>query len=260
MYYFASDIHLGLGSAEQVRAREKVFIEWLKKVSADADAIFIVGDLFDFWYEYRRVIPKGFSRLLGTFSSLTDNGVKIHFFPGNHDLWAGDYLQTECGVEVHHRPGVFDLYGKKVFITHGDDIHAKTHFWARVMNGIFRSPVARWLFSHLVHPNSAMRFGYNWSAGSRKSKSVSHVFLAEADPMVRFARHYPESGGKVYGGTESGSAAVDYFIFGHNHCAEVYPLDERSTAVFLGEWIENPAYAVMEPGGSVSLKRLDTKF
>ncbi len=247
MYYFASDMHLGLGSPQEVRAREKIVIDWLNKVSADADAIFIAGDLFDFWYEYKRVIPKGFSRLLGTFSSLTDSGVKIHFFPGNHDLWAYDYLQTECGVEVHHTPEVFDLYGKKVFITHGDDIHARTNFWAGIMNGIFRSRMARWLFSHLVHPNSALRFGHNWSAGSRKSKAVSHTFLAEADPMVRFARRHLEA---------DKQPKIDYFIFGHNHCAEVYPLDETSTAVFLGEWIENPTYAAMERDGTVSLKRV----
>lgn len=255
MYYFASDIHLGLGSPQEVRVRERVFTEWLKRVSTDARAIFIAGDMFDFWYEYKRVIPKGFSRLLGTLSSLTDSGVEIHFFPGNHDLWAYDYLRTECGVKVHHRPGIFDLYGKKVFITHGDDIHARTNFWARIMNGIFRSRVARWLFSHLIHPNSAMRFGQRWSAGSRKSKSVSHTFLAEADPMVRFARRYLKSGGK--GSDDSGgSGNIDYFIFGHNHCAEIYPLEEKSAAVFLGEWIENPTYAVMDASGTISLNRI----
>jgi UDP-2,3-diacylglucosamine hydrolase len=244
MYYFASDMHLGLGSPEQVRARERVFVDWLKRVSADADAIFIAGDMFDFWYEYKRVIPKGFSRLLGTLSALTDSGVKIHFFPGNHDLWAYDYLQTECGVEVHHKPGIFDLYGKRVFITHGDDIHARTHFWARIMNGIFRSRVARWLFSHFIHPNSALRFGHAWSSGSRKAKSIAHTFLGEKEPMVQFARRYTAN-------------AIDYFIFGHNHCAEVYPLgDNKPTAVFLGEWIENPTYAVMDSAGTISLKKV----
>ncbi len=241
MYYFASDMHLGLGSPEEVRVREKVFTEWLEKAAADAEAIFIVGDMFDFWYEYKRVIPKGFSRLLGTLSSLSDRGVEIHFFPGNHDLWAYDYLHIECGVTIHHGHGMFDLYGKKVFVTHGDDIHARSNFWAGIMNGIFRSGAARWLFSHLVHPDSAMRFGHGWSSRSRKSKSVSHVFLAEDEPMVQFARRYAES------------EDVDYFIFGHNHCAEVYPLDEKATAVFLGEWIENPTYAVLTPDGRISL-------
>ena len=101
MYYFASDMHLGLLPAQESREREKLLIGWLRRVAADAEAIFLVGDLFDFWYEYRRVVPKGFTRLLGTLSELTDRGVEIHFFTGNHDMWASGYLQTECGVHVH---------------------------------------------------------------------------------------------------------------------------------------------------------------
>ena len=243
MYYFASDMHLGLGSRDESLVRERQLVSWLEKVSADAGAIFIVGDMFDFWYEYKRVIPKGFSRLLGALSNLTDRGVEIHFFPGNHDLWAYDYLQTECGVQVHHKAEVFELYGKRLFITHGDDIHARNFFWARIMNSIFRSRVARWIFSHTVHPNSALRFGLNWSSHSRKSKSVSHVFFAENDPMVKFARAYDKQ-------------HIDYFVFGHNHCAEVYPIDKGRTTVFLGQWIEDPTYATLSPDGTMSLHKV----
>lgn len=242
MYYFASDMHFGLGGGEKSLPREKLFIEWLDRVSCDAEAIFIVGDMFDFWYEYRRVVPKGFSRLLGKLSALTDRGVKIHFFPGNHDMWAYGYLYEECGVEIHHEPAITELYGKRFFITHGDDITARAgNFPTRLMNSLFRSRSARWLFSRLVHPDAALRLGRKWSSHSRKSKAVSHRFLAEKEPMVEFAKAYPAGGG------------IDYFVFGHNHCAEIYPLDDKTTAVFLGEWIENPAYAVFSPDGKMTL-------
>ena len=175
MYYFASDMHLGLLPAQESREREKLLIGWLRRVAADAEAIFLVGDLFDFWYEYRRVVPKGFTRLLGTLSELTDRGVEIHFFTGNHDMWAYGYLQTECGVHVHDKPLETLLYGKRFFITHGDDITAREHgFPTRLMNRTFRSPAVRWLFSHLLHPDTALRFGYGWSSHSRKSKAVTH--------------------------------------------------------------------------------------
>lgn len=243
MYYFVSDIHLGLSPHETSAARERLFIRWLDEVARDADAIFIVGDMFDFWYEYRRVVPKGFTRLLGTLSKLTDSGVEIHFFPGNHDMWAYDYLHAECGVTIHHTPATPSLYGRRFFITHGDDITARARGpMTRFMNACFRSRPARWLFSHLLHPDLAMRIGQGWSSGSRKSKAVSHRFLGEADPLVSFAHRY------------AATHPTDYFVFGHNHCAEVYPLNGQSTAVFLGEWIERPHYAALAPDGSITLR------
>lgn len=243
MYYFASDIHLGLDATSGSHQRERLLVNWLEEVSADAKAIFLVGDIFDFWYEYRRVVPKGFTRLLGKLSELTDSGVEIHFFPGNHDMWAYDYLTKECGIAVHHYSTTTTLYGKTIYITHGDDVSARrSGLFTRMMNAIFRSNTARWLFSHFVHPDFAMRFGQVWSSGNRKSKSVSHRFLAEDEPMVSFARRYTD----IY--------KIDYFIFGHNHCAEIYPLNETSTAVFLGEWIDNPTYATLSPDGIITLR------
>ena len=242
MYYFASDMHLGLGAHEESLKRERLLVQWLKEMAADADAIFIVGDMFDFWYEYRRVVPKGFTRLLGTLSWLSDAGIKVHFFNGNHDMWAYEYLQEECGVEIHHTPFETELYGKRCFITHGDDITAMYHGPAtRLMNGCFRSRSVRWMFSHLLHPDAALRFGHAWSSHSRKSKAVSHPFLGEEEPMVRFARMY------------SSTDPTDYFIFGHNHCAEIYPLGNGAATVFLGEWIENPHYAALSPDGKMTL-------
>lgn len=243
MYYFASDMHLGLGSKETARQREKRLIEWLRKASADAEAIYILGDMFDFWYEFKRVVPKGFTRLLGTLSELTDSGVQIHFFPGNHDLWAYNYLQDECGVNVHHEPLLCELNGKKVFMTHGDDIYVKTPVGVKIINAVFRSRTARWMFSHFVHPDAALRFGHTWSRHSRKSKSVAHLFRQEDEPMVQYTRRY----------SERQNEHIDYFIFGHNHIAAIYPIAEDTSVVFLGEWIERPTYAAMDDSGNIVL-------
>ena len=121
MYYFASDTHLGLRVGRTADDRERLFVRWLDEVSADAEGIFLVGDIFDFWYEYKRVVPRGFTRLLGKLSGLTDRGIPVHFFAGNHDLWAYDYLRSECGVTLHRGPfELFDLYGQKVLVGHGD--------------------------------------------------------------------------------------------------------------------------------------------
>ena len=120
MYYFASDIHLGAGDAATARAVERRFVAWLDDAARDAEAIFLVGDIFDFWFEYRRVVPKGFVRTLGKLAELTDRGVRVVFFTGNHDMWVGDYLARECGLEIHTSPEVMTLSGKKVFIAHGD--------------------------------------------------------------------------------------------------------------------------------------------
>ena len=116
MYYFASDIHLGAGDAATARAVERRFVAWLDDAARDAEAIFLVGDIFDFWFEYRRVVPKGFVRTLGKLAELTDRGVRVVFFTGNHDMWVGDYLTRECGVEIHTSPQVMTLAGRKVFI------------------------------------------------------------------------------------------------------------------------------------------------
>ncbi len=244
MYYFASDMHFGLESPHgSSRERERLFIRWLDEVSADAQAIFLVGDVFDFWFEYRRVIPKGFSRLLGKLSELTDRGVEIHFFAGNHDMWTYDYLSTECGLIMHDGPEVFELSGKKVLVGHGDNMYVENPpALERLMHAGFRSGILRRLFSALVHPNQALRLGQWWSAGSRKAKSLTHDFGGEQEYLVKYARKYLET------------SDVDYFVFGHLHCAEDYDLGGGKRMIVLGEWIANPAYAVLDGQGCIELK------
>lgn len=236
MYYFASDVHLGLngyGIGSESLSRERLLISWLDRVSADAEAIIFVGDLFDFWFEYKRVIPKGFSRLLGKLSELTDRGIAVHLFLGNHDMWAFDYLSSECGVILHHKEAVMDLDGRRVFVAHGDNLANKPPM-VRVMNSAFRSKTVQWAFSNLMHPDLALRFGQWWSGSSRQSKSIKHTFRDEKEPLVAYAREYAEQ-----------HQDVDYFIFGHIHCAENYDIGNGRRAMFLGEWIENPVYGIV---------------
>lgn len=245
MYYFASDMHLGGGTAEECRLRERVVLQWLDEVAPSAKAIFLVGDVFDFWYEYKRVVPQGFSRVLGKLSELTDRGVEIHLWVGNHDMWQNGYLERECGVKLHQTREVVELCGKRVSICHGDDISARyAGGLTRLMNATFRSRTARWLFSHLLHPDFALRFGQRWSQGSRKSREVAMPFLGADEAMVKEAERLCAEEG------------ADYYIFGHNHCAEVYDLKAGGQAVFLGHWFDNqPTFAVMNEMGELVLHK-----
>lgn len=244
MYYFASDMHLGLDYHTPSAEREKLVVRWLDEVSADARAIFLVGDVFDFWFEWKRVIPKGFTRLLGKLSELTDKGVAIHFFTGNHDMWAYGYLQAECGVRIHAHPEIFTLYDKKLFVAHGDNLYLSPPFAIRVMNHFFYSRLWRRAFGTLVHPDTAMRFGTWWSDKSRKTKSLSHGFAGEDEYLVRFAR--------------AQDADIDYFIFGHLHCPSDYDMGNGQRAVILGEWLVDPTYAVLKPDGQMELRQFST--
>lgn len=248
MYYFASDIHLGLAVGQTAAYRERLFIQWLDEVSVDAEAIFLVGDIFDFWYEYKRVVPKGFTRLLGKLSELTDRGVAIHFFPGNHDLWAYDYLQSECGLILHPVDyEIIELAGHHVFIGHGDAL-GKRNLSGRLLCRIFRSHPLRWAFSNFIHPNAAMRFGQWWSGSNRRAKPIKHTFRGYEEPIVRFAadfaKHHPE---------------IDLFVCGHIHCNEIFPLTEKCTIAFLGEWIDQPTYGKLDDKG-FSLETYRTKI
>lgn len=254
MYYFASDIHLGAGDPETARRTERRFVAWLDAAGRDAEAIFLLGDIFDFWFEYRRVVPKGFVRTLGKLAELTDRGVRVVFFTGNHDMWVGDYLTRECGLEIYTSPQVLILSGKKIFIAHGDNMNIDGMPMLKLLNRIFRSRTLKWLFSWGVHPDWALRFGSWWSGKSRKghnAESVRGTMMTEpytgpcgephTEPLIAYAREYAET------------HEVDHFVFGHMHFPRDYR-DGRLHVVNLGCWAENPSYAVLDGTGELTLK------
>ncbi len=236
MYYFASDMHLKFDGYSTSRATELKAIKWLDMVAEDAIAIYLLGDIFDFWFEYKRVAPKGFVRILGKIAELTDRGIEIHILAGNHDMWMLDYFEKECGMMIHRDEQRITLLGKTLLLRHGDAVGI-TSIPVRLMNSIFRSKLLHRYFSALVHPNLALKFGCWWSGHSRKSKSISHCFRGEDEYLVQYSRRVLEQD------------KIDYFIYGHIHCAEIFKLNELSKAIFLGEWIESPTYARMDSNG-----------
>ena len=242
MYYFTSDVHLGAGDETFSRRTEQRFVKWLDKVAEDADAIFLVGDIFDFWFEYCRVIPKGFVRVLGKLAELTDRGIKIYFFIGNHDMWCHDYLEKECGVETFFKPQHMTLAGKEVFIAHGDNMNVGNQPMLRLMNTCFHSRILRELFSWCVHPDLALKFGQWWSGKSRKSHLKDHITPSSLEFLIDYARDYKRQ-----------NATTDYVVFGHMH----YPYDhaeEHLRVLFLSNWDAEVKYAAMDGEGRISLK------
>ena len=240
MYYFASDIHLGAGGEAFAQQTERRFVRWLDDAAQDAEAIFLVGDVFDFWFEYRGVVPKGFVRTLGKLAELTDRGIRVVFFTGNHDMWVGDYLARECGVEIYTSPQQFRLNGKNVFIAHGDNMNIDGQPVLKFLNTVFRSRTLRWLFSWLLHPDLAMRFGHWWSGKSRKSHGAEELDV----PLIEYARRY------------AAEHDVDHFVFGHMH----FPRDYREQSLHvinLGCWEKYPSCAVLDASGGMTLKMLE---
>ncbi|MBO5687263.1 MAG: UDP-2,3-diacylglucosamine diphosphatase [Alistipes sp.] len=242
MYYFTSDVHLGAGDETFSRRTEQRFVKWLDKVAEDADAIFLVGDIFDFWFEYGRVIPKGFVRVLGKLAELTDRGISIYFFIGNHDMWCRDYLEKECGVKTFFEPQHMTLAGKELFIAHGDNMNVGNQPMLRLMNTCFRSRILRKLFSWCVHPDLALKFGQWWSGKSRKSHLKDHITPSSLEFLIDYARDYKRQ-----------NSATDYVVFGHMH----YPYDhaeEHLRVLFLSNWDAEVKYAAMDREGNISLK------
>lgn len=243
MYYFASDVHLGAGDELQARRTEQLFVRWLESVEHDAEAIFLMGDIFDFWFEYSRVIPKGFVRVLGTLARLADKGIAIHFFTGNHDMWCRDYFEKECGMHLHLKGEDVTLAGRHLHLAHGDNLNVGNKPMLRLMNSAFRSSFMRALFSWLVHPNLALRFGKWWSGKSRKSHNSSNITPASLGFLIDAARL-----------TKSASPNVECVIFGHMHLPHIHHEADLSV-YFLGNWEDGKgSYAQMDGEGNIELK------
>jgi len=244
--YFASDLHLMMAPDEESRRRELDFIQWLDKVKHDAAAIFLLGDMFDFWFEYRHVIPRGFVRLLGKLAELSDNGIPIHFFTGNHDLWIRNYLTCEMNIQIYRKPTTFNLNGKTFLIGHGHDISPE-NLIDRIFLFLFDNSLLRMLFASL-HPFWGITFGKNWSKNRRKRTGIFMPFDGlEKEFIYQYAKKTLAE--KHY----------DFFVFGHRHLAMDVPLNENSRYINTGEWMVSQTYAVFD-GEEVSLHSAKEKI
>lgn len=235
--YFLSDFHLGAPDHAGSMAREKLLVQFFDSVKQDAAEIFIVGDMFDFWYEYRRVVPKGHVRLLGKLAELSDAGIPMHFFVGNHDMWMRDYFQQELNMPVYFEPQEFERNGKHFLIGHGDGLGPGDHGYKRLKK-VFRNPVSKWLFG-IFPPRLGMGLANYMSRRSRaQTGSAEEIFLGEDKEWLL-----------IYCKEVLKKKKIDFFVFGHRHLAIDYRLSEGghpSRYINLGDWIRFFTYAVFD--------------
>ncbi len=239
--YFASDFHFGIPDRATSIEREKRVCRWLDDIAPHAEQLYLVGDLFDTWFEYRHVIPRGYTRFLGRIAQLRDAGLHIEAFTGNHDLWMRDYFYTEFGIPVHHGPVVREFNGKKFFIAHGDGLGPGDTGY-KILKTVLRSPLSQWLYRR-VHPDTGVGVASWFSKlGPKHADIPEKEFLGpEKEMLVQFClstlqkEHY------------------DYFIFGHRHLALEYPLPGNSTYINLGDWIRYDSFAEFD-GDKAQLK------
>jgi len=240
--YFTSDFHLGLATGSPPIEREKKVVKWLNSVVPDAKEIYLLGDIFDFWWEYKLVVPRGFTRFLGTVSEITDSGIPVHFFTGNHDMWVGDYLSGECGMTIHKSPITTQFDGKNFHLAHGEGLGTKSAGYKMLLS-IFRNKPLQAMYSAL-HPSIGVGIGHSWSLNSRLGKGIMLEFLGEEkEDLIRYARSVLEKD------------KIDYFIFGHRHLAMIYKMEPEGEIVFLGDWIKNGSYAEWD-GNTLTFKTI----
>jgi UDP-2,3-diacylglucosamine hydrolase len=235
--YFLSDFHLGAPDFNSSLEREKIIVSFLDKIKDDAAEIFLVGDMFDFWYEYRKVVPKGFVRLLGKLAELSDAGISMHFFVGNHDMWMKNYFQKELNIPVYFNPKEFERNGKKFLIGHGDGLGPGDKGY-KFLKRIFRNPLCQWLFG-ILPPFLGMGLANFLSHRSRAQTGASEeVFLGqEKEWLIIYCKEILKE------------KKFDFFVFGHRHLAINFRLSEESRYINLGDWIHYFTYAVFDETG-----------
>jgi UDP-2,3-diacylglucosamine hydrolase len=232
--YFLSDFHLGAPDHAQSLVREKKIVSFLEEIRRDAATIFIVGDIFDFWYEYRKVVPKGYVRLLGKLAEITDSDIPVFFFVGNHDMWMTDYFQKELNIPVYFKPMPFEFNNKKFLIGHGDGLGPGDHGY-KMLKKIFRNPVCRWLFG-ILPPYIGMGLANYLSRRSRIMTGVADDrFLGEeGEWLISYSKEVLKT------------QHYDYLIFGHRHLPIDFSLKEGGRYINLGDWIRYYTYAVFD--------------
>lgn len=242
--YFASDQHFGVPDLKQSRIREEKFIRWLDIIKKDAQVLFLMGDLFDFWHEWKYVVPKGYIRVLGKIAELKDSGIDIYFFVGNHDLWMKNYFEEELGIPVYFEKKYYVINNRKFLLAHGDGLGPGDKGYKR-MKKVFTNPLAQWFFRWL-HPDIAMRIA-NYM--SQKNKLISgdedKEFLGEDEEfLIQYSKEKLK--------TED----INYFVFGHRHLPLVFDLEKGAKYINLGDWIVYFTYGVYD-GNSFEVKTFE---
>ena len=242
--YFASDFHLGAPDRESSLERERRVIRWLEQVKADAHSIYLMGDIFDFWFEYKYTIPKGFVRLQGKLAELSDAGLPIHFFTGNHDMWMFDYFPKEMNISVHRQPVALHVGEHRLLIGHGDGL-GPGDFTYKILKRFFGSAVCQWLFG-CIHPNWGMRLANYWSKSSRinNQKKQEGFDGEEKEFLLTYCREMETQ------------QHYDFYVFGHRHLPLDVPVGNNSRYVNLGEWVNFNTYACYD-GHTVDLRKFE---
>lgn len=232
--YFASDMHLGMHPEADSREREKKLVDWLRSIEEDVAELWLLGDIFDYWFEHKKVVPRGFVRFIGKLAELADQGVPIHIFTGNHDVWFFDYFPKEIGAVIHRDPVIWSFGQRTFYLSHGDGLTKKDRGYLFIKS-IFRSKFLQWWWARL-HPNGSAAFAQWWSKKSRYGKEMVHPFKGEEEEeQLIFARKMLEQ-----------NPEIDYFLFGHRHIPYDVEIAKEKRVICLGDWISSFSYAVFD--------------
>ena len=234
MVYFVSDAHLGSLLLEDKIEHERKLVRWLESVRPTSTSIYLLGDIFDFWFEYKTVVPKGYVRLLGKLAEIVDSGIEIHFFTGNHDIWTFGYLEEEVGLIVHRKPETIDINGKRFYMAHGDGLDNDKGF--KFIRKVFHSKFAQLLFGYFPI-RWGQKFGYNWSKQNRlKHKAYDGNYQGEhQENLVKYSKAYSEA-----------HPDIDFFVYGHRHVALDLQIKNKSRILILGDFVSLFSYGVFD--------------
>ena len=234
--YFISDAHLGSWAIDNRRMQERRLVRFLDDIKDKAQAVYMLGDMFDYWYEYKYVVPKGYTRFLGKISELTDRGVEVHYFIGNHDMWMFGYLERECGVILHKEPITVEIMGKEFFIAHGDGLGDPDPMF-RFLRKVFRNRVCQFLYS-MLPTRWSMYFGHSWAKRSMQKhrlQGISRYLGEDKEYQILFAKDYLKT-----------HPDINYFMFGHRHLELDLMLSHTCRLLIIGDWINQYTYAVFD--------------
>ena len=235
--YFISDAHLGSWALEHRRTQERRLVRFLDEIKDKASSIYMLGDMFDFWHEWKYVVPKGYTRFLGKISELTDMGVEVHYFTGNHDIWAYGYLESECGVILHREPLTTEIFGSLFYLDHGDG-KGDPDKGFKIIRSIFHNRACQWMFAKLLHPDCSMKFGQSWAKRSRLKRPDGNEppYMGEdKEHLVLYTKYYMKS-----------HPDIDFYIYGHRHIELDLMLSKKTRMIILGDWIKAFTYAVWD--------------